>query len=231
MDIEGTYTFQDAPVERVWQLLLDPQVLARTIPGCDRLEPVGEDTYEATMNVGVSAVKGVYTGRVTISDKQAPHHFHIAVEGSGTRGFIKGEGTLDLTQQNGHTVARYKGTAQLGGAIAGVGMRMVGGAAKMLINQFFGAISDELRQQAPAATVAGRQEGGAGDGHGRVIVRPPAQLTSPMVQVVRRLRISDGSPEDEQRWAQRLMMAGAGLLVGLLATVGLLVWLIGRKRE
>jgi carbon monoxide dehydrogenase subunit G len=146
MDIEGTYTFQDAPVEQVWKTLLDPAVLARTIPGCQRLEPTGEDAYEATMNVGVSAVKGVYNGRIVIDDKRAPNHYHITVDGTGTRGFLRGDGALDLAQEDSNTVVSYKGTAQLGGAIAGVGMRMVGGAAKMLINQFFGAIKNELGQ-------------------------------------------------------------------------------------
>jgi carbon monoxide dehydrogenase subunit G len=144
MDIEGTYAFEDVSVEQVWNKLLDPEVLARAIPGCQRLEATGEDTYEATMTVGISAVKGTYSGRIVIDDKQPPHHYRIAVEGSGTRGFIRGEGTLDLAQDDSRTIVTYKGTAQLGGAIAGVGMRMVGGAAKMLINQFFGAIKNEL---------------------------------------------------------------------------------------
>jgi len=233
MDIEGTYTFQDTSVERVWSMLLDPNVLARTIPGCERLEPTGEDTYEATMNVGVSAVKGIYTGRIAINEKRPPHHYHISVEGSGTRGFLKGDGTLDLAQQGAHTVVTYRGTAQLGGAIAGIGMRMVGGAAKMLINQFFGAIADELRQQAVQAQAAGsaaQEQAGAEDGHGKVVVLPPV-ATSPVVQVVRRLRISDGSPEDEQRWAQRLILMSAGILAGLVAIAALLTWLINRNRD
>jgi len=147
MDIEGTYTFPNTSVEEVWNKLLDPEVLARTIPGCQQLEATAEDTYKARLNVGISAVKGIYTGQITISDKQPPHHYHITVDGNGTRGFLKGDGALDLAPENSNTVVTYKGTAQLGGAIAGVGMRMVGGAARMLINQFFGAIKNELGQQ------------------------------------------------------------------------------------
>ncbi len=232
MDIEGTYNFQTAPIEQVWNMLLDPEVLARAIPGCERLEAVGEDTYEATMNVGISAVKGIYTGRVTISDKQPPHHCRITVEGSGTRGFIKGGGTLDLSEGNDRTIANYKGSAQLGGTIAGVGMQMVGGTAKLIINQFFGALTNELHQQATLAQASAstaQKQADAKNRHERITMPPSKTTSGPVVQIVRRLRVSDGSPQDEQRWARRLVLSGAGLLVSLYAFVGFLTWLINRN--
>ncbi len=247
MDIEGTYTFQ-APIEQVWAALLDPDVLARSLPGIEHMRPTGPDAYEATMHVGVAAVKGAYSGKVVILDKQEPTHYRLQADGSSARGFVKAEGTVDLAQQNGNTIASYKGSAQLGGAIAGVGMRMVSGVAKMMINQFFGSIAEELRaQQEPAtAPIAAQAPAGAAQATPQVAAAPvsasaaptgsqralagqiiprPAQPTNPLIQIVRALKLSNGSQEDEQRWAQRLMFSGIGALMGLL----LLGFLLGRR--
>lgn len=227
MDVEGTYYFQNTPIDRVFQAMTDPSIFGRAIPGVERLEAIGEDAYEATVNVGISAVKGVYTGRVQIVDKQPPNHCGLTGEGSGARGFFKGEGWLDLEEKDGHTVANYRGSAQIGGPIAGVGMRMLDGAAKMMANQFFGALAEEMNKQAvPAPATAGAPAGYAAQPSAAGLPAP-----NPMIQIVRRLRVSDGSPEDEQRWARRLMVAGSGLVVSLFAFVGLLTWLFNRKRR
>lgn len=227
MDIEGAYYFQNTPVERVWRAMVDPQIFGRVIPGCERLDTVGEDAYEATVNVGIAAVKGIYTGRVTILDKQPPHSCRIVGEGSGTRGHIRGEGWLTLAEEGGHTVANYRGAAQLAGPIAGVGMRMVSGAARMLANQFFGALADEMNRQVPPAPAAPAQPGAAEF----VTTAAPPAPAGPVVQLVRRLRLSDGSPDDERRWARRLVVAGGSLAASLFAGAVLLGWLLGRRRE
>ena len=76
MKIEGSYTF-NAPRERVWEVLQDPKIMAQCMPGCESMNQVGPDQYEAVMKVGVASVKGTYKGKVTIKDKQPP-----AVRGS-----------------------------------------------------------------------------------------------------------------------------------------------------
>ena len=237
MDIEGTYTFQ-APIEQVWKTLLDPEVLARSLPGIENMQTNGPESYEATMHVGMAAVKGTYSGKAVVLDKQAPTHYRFQAEGSGTRGFVKAEGTVDLSQQNDNTIATYKGTAQLGGAIAGVGMRVLPGVAKMMINQFFGSIAEELRapQQPaapapqPSAKEAQIAQSPASKAKSRTAVQEAAtqqsavqqilarliiQQSGPVIQIVRALKLSDGSAEDEERWARRLMLGSIGLLVGI----------------
>ena len=95
LKIEGSYTF-NAPRDRVWQVLLDPKVMAQCMPGCEALNEVGPDQYEATMKVGVAAVKGTYKGKVAIKDKQAPAHYVLSGEGSGGPGFMQGDVAIDL---------------------------------------------------------------------------------------------------------------------------------------
>ena len=148
MKIEGTHQLS-APRDRVYQLLVDPAVLQRCIPGCERLELTAENTYSATIRAGVGAIKGVFTGTVRLEEMRPPDHYRIVVEGKGAPGFLKGAGNLDLEAAGDGTLIRYTGDLQLGGTIASVGQRMIQGTAKMMAGQFFTAL------EAEAQTVAG----------------------------------------------------------------------------
>ena len=101
MKIEGSYTF-NAPREKVWQVLLDPKIMAQCMPGCEKMSEIGPDQYEATMKVGVASVKGTYKGKVAIKEKQAPFHYVLSGEGSGGPGFMQGDVSIDLAENNGH---------------------------------------------------------------------------------------------------------------------------------
>lgn len=136
MKIEGSYRF-NAPREKVWQVLIDPTIIAQCMPGCESLNEVGPDQYEATMKVGIASVKGSYKGKVTLKDKQAPSHYVLSGEGSGGPGFMQGDVTIDLEESNGQTVLRYSTEAKVGGIIASIGQRMLNGVAKMMVDQFF----------------------------------------------------------------------------------------------
>jgi carbon monoxide dehydrogenase subunit G len=149
MTLDGSHLFK-APRDRVWALFNDPGVLSRATPGCERLEPIGPDEFEATLSVGVAAVKGTYQGKLAITDKQAPSGYTLHVEGSGRPGFVKGEGRLTLEEQDGGTLATIKAEAQVGGLIAAVGQRLVGAAGRMLMSQFFSALEAELDKSATA---------------------------------------------------------------------------------
>ncbi|MFQ5827601.1 MAG: CoxG family protein [Candidatus Methylomirabilia bacterium] len=143
MKIEGSYTLP-APRERVWQALLDPEQLVKVIPGCERLEAVGGDEYKATLKVGVAAVKGTFDGKVRLSDKEPPSRYKMAVEGSGAQGFMRGEASMELSEVGGGTRVACHADLQVGGLIAGVGQRMLGGVAKMTLDQFFSRVAQEL---------------------------------------------------------------------------------------
>jgi uncharacterized protein len=144
MKLTGTQTFP-APRQKVWAFLTDPQCLAKCMPGCEKLETVGEHEYSGVINVGLAAVKGVYNGKVKLGEIQPPTHYKMTLDGKGKQGFIKGSGTIDLTEQNGQTVLSYSGDVQIGGPLASVGQRMVDGAAKMMIGQFFTAMEAEIK--------------------------------------------------------------------------------------
>jgi uncharacterized protein len=138
-----------APRERVWQLLNDPARLARLVPGCEKLEARSPEEFTGTLNVGIAAVKGVYTGTVKLAELRPPEHYRMTVDGKGRQGFMRGSGVLDLLPRgNGQTVLKYSGDVQIGGLLVQVGQRVIDSAAKMMMGQFFAALEAELKAEA-----------------------------------------------------------------------------------
>ena len=124
---------------------MDPAVLTRCIPGCERLEPTGENSYKAVLKVAIAAIKGSYSGTVTMSDLDAPKSYKLTVEGKGTPGFVRGVASVTLTQEGESTDFRYSGDVQVGGLVASVGQRMLQGMATTLLHQFFECLNREVR--------------------------------------------------------------------------------------
>jgi uncharacterized protein len=146
MKVSGT-SILNAPRERIWQSLNDPAFLKLCLPGCESMEAIGPDQYQAILTVGIAAVKGKYTGTVTLSEKEPPQRFTMRVEGKGPGGFMQGTGVLELAEDPQGTKVTYQGDVQVGGPIASVGQRLLEGAAKMMVGQFFTAVNKQLAAQ------------------------------------------------------------------------------------
>ena len=146
MKIEGTHELRAAR-QRVFQSLMDPAVLQRCIPGCERLEKIGENAYSTTLRAGVGSIKGTFTGNVRLEEIRMPSHYRIVVDGKGQPGFLKGSGDLDLEERDRATLIKYTGEVQVGGTVASVGQRMIQGAAKMMASQFFTALEAEAQTE------------------------------------------------------------------------------------
>lgn len=147
MKLEGTHELEAAR-ERVYQSLVNPEVLQRCIPGCERLERTGDNTFATTIRAGVGSIKGVFEGNVRLEDLREPEHFRMVVDGKGAPGFLKGSGDLDLVQDGTVTKIKYAGDVQVGGTIAGVGQRMIQGTVKMMASQFFTCLGAEAKTEA-----------------------------------------------------------------------------------
>jgi carbon monoxide dehydrogenase subunit G len=143
-----------APPERVWSVLTDPAVLARTIPGCESLQQVGEDSYTMVVSAGVGAVRGKYAGEVRLSDLSVPKSYVMHASGSGGPGSVRATVQIDLAPSDGGTELTYSADAVVGGAVAGVGQRMITGVAKRMAGQFFAAVDKELAEPNVVAEVA-----------------------------------------------------------------------------
>lgn len=149
MKVEGQFRFA-ASRPQVWELLIDPQALKQCMPGCQRFEEVGTDQYEVTLVVGIAAVKGTYKGKARMAEKDPPHRYKLMVEGSGGPGFVKGEGVLTLEEDGTETIVAVEGDAQVGGLIASVGQRLIGGVSKQMMGQFFTCLQGQLAARGAA---------------------------------------------------------------------------------
>ena len=150
MKINGKSTI-DAPQDQVWAALNDIEVLARIVPGCERLEQVGDNEYEGTVKIGIQSIKGTYSGKIRIEDIQPPRHYRLVAAGRSANGVVDGAGTVDLEEQNGQTILTYSGDAQIGGTLASVGQRLIEGASKQMINQSLKALVEQIKLRgAPA---------------------------------------------------------------------------------
>lgn len=147
MNLDGSAVLHAEP-EKVWSVITDPAVLARTIPGCETLEQVGDDEYKMNVTVGVGAIRGTYAGEVRLAEKEHPKSYVMHASGAGGPGSVRAKVQINLEPSAEGTTLTYSADAVVGGAVAGVGQRMMTGVAKRMAGQFFQAIDDELTGQA-----------------------------------------------------------------------------------
>lgn len=157
MKVAGTATL-NAPVEKVWESILDPQVLVATIPGCERLEETGPNQYAATVTAGVASIKGTYDGKVQLSDLKPGESLMLHAEGASAAGTVSVDVAVKFTDNgDGTTQLDYDADAVVGGMIGGVGQRMLTSVSKRISNEFFGNVNKVFTGQivigapAPAA--------------------------------------------------------------------------------
>lgn len=154
MKISGSYLVP-APQARAYSLLQDPVVLAKSMPGCDALERIGENEYHMKMKMVLASISGLFDGKVRITDADPGSSFRLIVEGTGKIGFMKGDGLLTLTPGEGGTQVSYDGSVEVGGTIAAVGQRLLDTTARMLIKRFFEKLTVEAGASGGAAISQG----------------------------------------------------------------------------
>tara|TARA_B100000749_G_scaffold263101_1_gene236496 strand:- start:137 stop:595 length:459 start_codon:yes stop_codon:yes gene_type:complete len=146
MVVSAAYTFE-APREQVWALLTDPTVIAGCLPGCESMEPAGDDSYKAILTIRIAAITGRYEGTVQMTDMREPEGYTLVVEGQGKPGFVKGSATVLLNQDHAGTTTSVDvtGKAQVGGTIARVGQRLLAGVSKMMMDRFFACLQERAK--------------------------------------------------------------------------------------
>ncbi len=134
----------------VWEALLDPTVLASVLPGCERLDLVGENDYEGALKIKIGPVQGTFQGKVKLEDLQPPTSYTMQVDGKGVPGFVKATAGIALEDAGADTVFRYDSTAQVGGRIASVGQRLLESSAKAIVKQSLEGLNQAMVQRAAA---------------------------------------------------------------------------------
>jgi carbon monoxide dehydrogenase subunit G len=136
--------------EKVWSMLIDPEVLKACIPGCESLETLGENEFQAVATNKIGPVKARFKGKVRLTDLDPPNGYRISGEGDGgVAGFAKGGASVNLQPKDDGTLLSYNVEAQIGGKLAQLGQRLINGAAKKLADQFFAKFAEAVRGPAP----------------------------------------------------------------------------------
>jgi carbon monoxide dehydrogenase subunit G len=247
MHIEGTYTLL-APPERVWHGMRDQQMLLCAVPGIGQIEALDEHTFTISLSMDQEPFIGNYQGKLTISEQQFPYHYRVTMQGTNNQGQqFRGEITIHLQDRDECTIVAYTGTVHLDAIGQSASATLARGAAKLLIQQFFTALSDQLQVNEALdtdfAAVVERYdlynvaEAVGVRGQSGVILKRnttnysgtiPQESSSAMViseqgsifsMVVHLLGLGHGEVEQEQVWTRRLRRGSA--VAGLL----FLVWL------
>jgi hypothetical protein len=141
MDLTGEYRIQ-ASRETVWAALNDPEILKQCIDGCEELTKDSDTQFSARVTAKVGPVRAKFTGKVTLSNMDAPNGYTISGEGQGgVAGFAKGGADVRLTEDGAETILNYSAKAEVGGKLASVGSRLVEGVAKKTADDFFSKFS------------------------------------------------------------------------------------------
>ncbi|HZZ11692.1 MAG TPA: carbon monoxide dehydrogenase subunit G [Paraburkholderia sp.] len=156
MELSETHTLPISQ-QRTWDALNDTDVLRASIPGCESIDPDGENAYNVVMSASVGPVKARFKGRMQLTEIDAPNTYTIVFEGQGgAAGFGKGNARVTL-EPEGEDATRltYVATAQVGGKLAQIGSRLVDGAARKIAGEFFKRFRAQLGGEgAEAAGVA-----------------------------------------------------------------------------
>jgi|CXWL01.1.fsa_nt_gi carbon monoxide dehydrogenase subunit G len=231
MKIAGTYGFA-APREVVWAALLDPDVLVRTMPGCERLTKVGDNRFEGALTVSIGPVKGQFAGTLELTSIDPLNGYHMKLDGAGPAGFMNGEGAISIASDGEKTILTYDIDAKVGGRVAGVGQRLLDSSARVITKQGLEGLERQLAaimaaRAARASALAGAVEAAAAVADGTppgttVAAGAPVELPPAPTQAQAAVRFATGMVEELVPEKQRRPLA----IVAGVAAVGLLTLLV-----
>ncbi|WP_043363931.1 carbon monoxide dehydrogenase subunit G [Belnapia sp. F-4-1] len=135
-----------APRQQVWEALNDPQVLQASIPGCESVERVGDDQFQAKVALKLGPMSAKFGGKVKLENLNPPASYTISGEGNGgAMGFAKGGADVALEEVGpSETLLTYNVKAQVGGKMAQLGGRLIDSTAKQMADQFFNRFAAQL---------------------------------------------------------------------------------------
>lgn len=185
MKLAGDYTF-DAPRDQVWDALFDPEILASVMPGCKKLEMVGEQEYKGVLEIKVGPVQGRFDGKIRLHDIREPDSYQMEIDGRGAPGFVKAEAMVRLEEHEGGTKLIYDSDATVGGRVATVGQRLLDSSAKAITKQSLEGLSKviEGRSSTPEGQEPVKIEGPSQSEFARNVAKEVAKDLVPLPVLV-----------------------------------------------
>lgn len=136
-----------APRERVFAALNDAEVLRASIPGCEELMAVDEDSFAVRLALGLAGITGRYAGTVVRRELRPPESLTLVFDGKGAPGFCRGTAVVRIVERNATSIVQCEADVQVGGTVAAVGSRLIGAAARKLTHDFFRQLAAEIGAQ------------------------------------------------------------------------------------
>ncbi len=145
MLIEGNFALR-APIQKLWEALLDPETLASCMPGAEKVEKIDDKTYEAIVKQKVGPIKIKLKFKNVLKNVEPPNHMELDGEGQDVTklGHFKQSTSVDLKDLgNGDVEISYKANVNVVGKLATFGDRIMKSKAKDVEREF----TENLRQR------------------------------------------------------------------------------------
>ena len=141
MKLSGSYQIK-LEKQKVWEALNNPEILQKSIPGCEEFEKNSDTEFTATAKNKIGPFNATFTGEIELKDLNPPHSYKIVGSGNSPVGFANGEASVTLEDFENGTKLNYTVEANVGGKIAQVGSRLIDMTAKKMADIFFGKFSE-----------------------------------------------------------------------------------------
>ncbi|MGF9565428.1 carbon monoxide dehydrogenase subunit G [Neorhizobium sp. JUb45] len=147
MDVTGEERIA-APRDKVWAGLNDADILKRCIPHCQSLEWQSDSELAAVIRIKLGPFSSNFSGTITLSNVNAPASYRLSAAGKGgILGFAQGAADVELVEDGGQTILRYRAAAELGGRLAQMGTKLIGAATQRLAARFFSDFNDAVSEE------------------------------------------------------------------------------------
>ena len=144
MQLTGNQIVNAVP-SRVWQMLMDPNSLAKVVPGISRLEKLSENSFKSILNIKIGPVSGTFSGNLQLEDIVEQKSFTLKAQQNSKIGNANAAVKINLDPvDDKQTEVMFDGDVKLSGVLASMGQRVIGGVANTLTKQFFNNLENEL---------------------------------------------------------------------------------------
>lgn len=243
MQIDSAFSVV-APIDKVWDTLMDFQRVAACVPGAEILNKLSDDAYQIGMKVKLGPVSMQYKGQMTVLERNADEHravFQGRAQEARGQGTAEATVTLRLAEAQGSTQGTVSADLALSGKAAAMGKSVIGGVTEQMMALFAANLQTLLAEPAGEAPGEAGQEAPGEAG----VEKPPAPVAGPPVPAVVSAPQPPSTPSpasapaslsDNSLDALSLVkgmltdqLSNPGKLVGLIAAVAFCAYRLGRR--
>jgi len=148
MIIEEKFTVK-APAQKVWDFIINPELIGPCVPGLEKIDILDENTYETIVKVKVGFIKVKMKTKTVITEQEPPHHMKTVSEGKDAlkAGEVYQEMTVDIREIDENTSElSYKADVRITGKLATFGEKIMRSTTKKLSAQFINNLKQKLEE-------------------------------------------------------------------------------------